>query len=440
MAYGGGTWVTMNKVMPGAYINFISAAKATAELSERGIAAAPFVLNWGPENTVFEVTAEDFQKKCTTIFGYAYEAPEMLALREIFCHATKVYCYRLGSGAKAASNTYGTAKYPGTRGNAVSVVIAKSVDNEALYEVSTYVDGTRFDSQNVEKAADLADNAFVVFDKTATLAETAGTPLSGGANAAEITGESHQAFLDKIESYSYNALCCPVADTTTVALYENFNARVRDSLGAKSQLIAWQSDADYEGVIGAWNTVTHPDIPGVDAHMIVYWLTGAHAGTAVNRSMTNVLYDGELTVNVDHTQTELEAAINAGKFMFHNANGEVRVLADINTLVTLTKEKGEVFQSNQTIRVCDQIANDVAVLFNTSYIGVVANDDSGRASLWNDIIKIFQALERIRAIENFDPDMVSVDVGNSKGAVVLTTKGLRIINAMIQLYMSTIIQ
>lgn len=440
MAYGGGTWLTMNKVMPGAYINFISAAKATAELSERGIAAAPFVLNWGPEGAVFEVTAGDFQKKCMTIFGYAYEAPEMLALREIFCHATKVYCYRLGSGAKAASNTYGTAKYPGTRGNDVSIVIAKNVDNEALYEVSTYVDGVRFDSQNVEKSADLVDNAFVTFNKEATLAETAGTPFSGGANAAEITGESHQAFLDKIESYSYNALCCPVADTTTVALYENFNKRVRDSLGAKSQLVAWQSDADYEGVIGAWNTVTHPDISGVDAHMIVYWLTGAQAGTAVNRSMTNVLYDGELSVNVDHTQTELEAAISAGKFMFHNANGEVRVLADVNTLVTLTDEKGEVFQSNQTIRVCDQIANDVAVLFNTSYIGAVQNDASGRASLWNDIVKIFQALERIRAIENFDPDMISVDVGNSRGAVVLTTKGIRIINAMDQLYMNTIIQ
>ena len=440
MAYGGGTWLTADKVMPGAYINFISAAKATSELSERGIAAAPFVLNWGPESTVFEVTAKDFREKCINIFGYAYEAPEMLALREIFCHATKVYCYRLGSGAKVASNTYCSAKYPGTRGNDINIVIAKSVDNEALYEVSTYVNGTHFDSQTVEKAADLVDNAFVLFDKEATLAETAGTPLSGGANAAEITGESHQAFLDKIESYSYNVLCCPVADATTVALYESFNARVRDSLGVKSQLVAWQSDADYEGVIGAWNTVTHPDISGVGAHMIVYWLAGAQAGTAVNRSMTNVLYDGELIVNVDYTQAELGTAINAGKFMFHNANGEVRVLSDINTLVTLTEAKGEVFQSNQTIRVCDQIANDVAVLFNTRYIGIVANDASGRALLWNDIVKIFQALERIRAIENFDPDMVSVDVGNARGAVVLTTKGLRIINAMVQLYMSTIIQ
>ena len=40
--------------------------------------------------------------------------------------------------------------------------------------------------------------------------------------------------------------------------------------------------------------------------------------------------------------------------------------------------RDRVFQSNQTIRVCDQIANDTAVLFNTRYVGTVPNDASGR--------------------------------------------------------------
>ena len=37
MALGGGTFVTQNKELPGAYINFISAASANAALSERGM-------------------------------------------------------------------------------------------------------------------------------------------------------------------------------------------------------------------------------------------------------------------------------------------------------------------------------------------------------------------------------------------------------------------
>lgn len=39
MALGGGTFLTQNKVLPGAYINFISTAKASATLSERGYGA-----------------------------------------------------------------------------------------------------------------------------------------------------------------------------------------------------------------------------------------------------------------------------------------------------------------------------------------------------------------------------------------------------------------
>ncbi len=440
MAHGGGTWLTQNKVMPGTYINFSGLAKATAALSDRGIAAAPFVLNWGPEGTVFEVTSGDFRKKSKIIFGYGYDAPEMLALREIFCHATKVYCYRLGSGGAKAANDYGTAKYPGIRGNDITIVVAKNVDDENAFDVTTLIGGSVYEIQTVAGASNLIDNDFVVFKKDAALAETAGVPMTGGTNCETITGEHHQAFLDAIESYAYNALCCPAEDETTVALYSKFNERGRDTLGSKAQLVAWQPKADYEGVIGVWNEVSHRTITPVDKHALVYWVTGAQAGVAVNRSLTNFVYDGELTVDVEHTQAELEACIKAGKFMLHNVNGTVRVLEDINTLVTLSDEKGEIFRSNQTVRVCDQIANDVAVLFNTRYVGQVPNDASGRSALWNDIVKLIRELERIRAVESFNPDTVTIEVGDSKKAVLLTIRGLNVVNAMSQLYMSVIIQ
>lgn len=440
MAHGGGTWLTQNKVMPGTYINFTSLAKATAALSDRGIAAAPFELNWGPEGTVFEVTSGDFQKNSKAIFGYGYDAPEMLALREIFCHATKVYCFRLGTGGVKATNTYGTAKHPGTRGNDITIVISKNVDDENAYDVSTLVGGSVYETQTVTGASNLVDNDFVVFKKDATLKDEAGVPMTGGTNCASITGEHHQTFLDKIESYAYNALCCPASDASVVTLYAKFAERVRDTLGSKFQVIAWQPAADYEGVIGVWNEATHGSIESVAKHALVYWVAGAQAGVAVNKSLTNSVYDGELIVDVEYTQAELEACIKAGKFMLHNVNGTVRVLEDINTLVTLNDEKGVIFQSNQTVRVCDQIANDVAVLFNTRYVGQVPNDASGRATLWNDIVKLVQELERIRAVEDFDTDTVTVEVGDNKKAVLLTINGLNIVNAMSQLYMSVIIQ
>ena len=440
MALGGGTWLVQNKILPGSYINFSSIAKASATLSDRGYAAAPFDLSWGPENEVFAVTSGEFQKNSKAIFGYSYDHPKMLALREIFLHATTVYCYRLGLGAKKAACAMATAKHPGIRGNDISVVVAPNVDDATLWDVTTYLDGIAQDTQTVTEAGDLTGNDYVDFKKDATLEATAGMPLTGGEDAASITGDSHQAFLDKIEAYAFNAMCCPAADPIIVKLYAAYCQRVRDEVGAKFQLIAWKpSTVDYEGVIGVWNSATHPSMD-VEEHAVVYWATGAHAGVAVNKSLTNAKYDGELTLNTDYKQAELTAALKAGKFMFHNVNGLTRVLEDINTLLTLSDTKGEVFQSNQTMRVCDQIANDVAVLFNERYLGTVPNDASGRSALWGDITHYIKQLEDIRAVENFDPDTVSCEQGDKKKAVLVTVNGLNIINAMAQLYMSVIIQ
>ena len=61
MALGGGTYTSQNKILPGAYINFISLAAASATLSDRGIAAMAFELDWGVDGSVFEVTSGDFQ-------------------------------------------------------------------------------------------------------------------------------------------------------------------------------------------------------------------------------------------------------------------------------------------------------------------------------------------------------------------------------------------
>jgi hypothetical protein len=117
----------------------------------------------------------------------------------------------------------------------------------------------------------------------------------------------------------------------------------------------------------------------------------------------------------------------------------VRVLEDINSLVTTTDDKGDIFKDNQTIRVVDQIANDIASLFNTKYLGVVPNDESGRISLWADIVKHHEQLQDIRAIENFNDADVTVSQGNTKKSVVVNDV-VTVVNTMTQLYMTCIVQ
>ena len=430
MALGGGTFVTQNKILPGSYINFISVNKANAELSDRGIATMPLELDWGVDGSIFEVTNEDFQKNSLKIFGYAYDHEKLKGLRDLFLNIRTLYAYRLNSGNKA-SNDYATAKNSGIRGNDLKVVISNNVDEEAKYDVSLYLGTVKLDNQTVASAAELVDNDFVTWTKDATLNVTAGVALTGGTNGT-VDGTAHQTYLDKIESYTFNAMGVVTNEEGIKVLYENFVKRMRDEIGAKFQVVLYNKAADYEGVINVKNKVTDAGVPEAS---LVYWVTGLEAGCGVNKSCLNRIYNGEFTVNCDYTQVQLQAAIKAGEFVLHYVGSEIRVLEDVNSLVTETEEKGKIFKDNQTIRVIDQIANDIATIFNTKYLGVVPNDASGRISLWADIVKHHEQLQEIRAIENFSDSDVTIAQGDTKKAVIVSDL-ITVINAMGQLYMT----
>ena len=438
MALGGGTFLTQNKILPGAYINFVSVAKASATLSDRGIATIPLDMDWGPENQVVTVELADFLKNSQKIFGYAYTAEKLKPMREIFKHAKTVYFFRLNASGVKAANTFATAKYPGTRGNDLRTVITENEKSELeskLYDVATFLGTVQVDLQTGIKAmADLKPNDYVDWITSASISLTASLPLKNGTNGT-VEDAAYQTYLDKMEAYNFNAMGCPSNKSTIAELFAAFCKRMRDDVGKKFQVVCFRNLADYEGVVSVKNTI----VGQTDDPALIPWATGVVAGTAVNKSATNMDYDGEYSVDTDYTQTELENGIREGSFMFHQVDEKVVVLEDINSFISITDEKSSDFSSNQTIRVLDQIANDIAVLFGKKYIGKVPNDASGRVSLWNDIVKHHMELQNIRAIENFNPDNVTVVQGDTKKAVVVTDY-VTPVNAMEQLYMTVYVQ
>ena len=241
-----------------------------------------------------------------------------------------------------------------------------------------------------------------------------------------------------LEPYEFNVLACYTNTALDISSYCAQITVWRDTYGKKVQGVVYNAttEPDYEGIINVVSTVSDS---GADTHALVAWVAGAEAGCEVNESCTNKIYNGEYTVVTDLTQSELESCIEDGQFAFHLVYGDVRVLEDINSLTTTDVNKGEDFKSNQTIRVCDQIANDIAKLFNTKYLGVIPNDQSGRASLWADIVKHHRELETIRAIENFDSSLLTVEQGETKKSVVINDV-INVVNAMSQLYMTVVVQ
>lgn len=351
--FGGGIFEAQNKVLPGAYINFVAKATVKSNLGARGFVA--MALNIGKADAkgkVITVTKDNFTRDAKELFGVDYSDAKLLPVREALLHATTVYVVDLG---------------------------------EALEE---------------------------------------GEPDS------QVTTDDVKKLY---EQYEINTIVCYSDDDGDKTAYIAMVKEFRDA-GKKCQLVVHNATTpDHEGVI---NVTT--DAAGDAAHALVAWVGGAEAGCAVNESCTNMKYDGELTVTANKSQADLERALEAGEFVFHTVYNEIRTLEDINSLTSFDEKKNDDFRYNQTIRVIDQIANDMAKIFNNYFLGKIPNDESGRASLWGRIEAHHRELEKIRAIENFDSSLLTVEQGETKRSVVVND-AVTPVNAMSQLYMTVVI-
>jgi hypothetical protein len=245
--------------------------------------------------------------------------------------------------------------------------------------------------------------------------------------------------MDALEAYEFNIVCAYTNDSTEIKTYIDKVVEWRDELGKKCQVVVYNTGTTkHEGVINVVSTINAED---GDAHALTAWVAGAEAGCDINKSCTNMRYDGEYNIEVNKTQAQLEDCINNGQVVFHRVYGEVRLLEDINTLTEsdLTNDKGEDFRYNQTIRVLDQIANDISKLFNTRYIGKIANNPAGRTSLWGDIVAHHRQLETIEAIEKFDSSLLKVEQGATKKSIIINDV-ITVANSMTQLYMTVVVQ
>ncbi len=426
----GGTFLTYNKILPGAYINFISKARALGSIADRGVMAMALKNNWGVENKIVTITNEDFQKNSLKILGYEYTSENLKPFREAFKNAKEIKYYRIGNGEKAKAtigNLNVVSKYSGDRGNNIKIKIASNIDDNK-YTIYTYIDDAIIDEVIVNNIEELSENDFVTFSGTGTFEETAGTNLSGGTNGV-VNNSEYSKFLSLIEAENFNVLIYDGEDGQTKGLFESFTKRLRDDEGVKITTVLYNyKKADFEGIISVKNDKN-----------LVYWVGGALAGAEINQSLTNKVYDGEYEFNAKYSSNELKEAINSGEFVFYYDVNNIRVLKDINTFVSFSSDKNSDFSNNQIIRVLDSTANDIARIFNDYYLGKIQNDDLGRDIFKSELINYFNQLQAIRAIDNFSAEDIAIKKGNEKGDVIVDLM-IEPVASMDKLYMKCIIE
>lgn len=432
MAFGKGPFTAQDKILPGMYVNVTGEAQAGSDVGSRGKAAIALEMDWGDDtNSIVKVTAVQFFTECEKMFGYKWSVPEMTVLRQIFAGATEVYVYRLNgaSGTTATAVDFGEAKYKGTRGNDLKVSVTASVDNPSAFDVATLLDNVVVDRQLGVTADTIKSNDYVTFKSGLTL-EAGVKTFTGGANGS-VTAASHTDFLTKLEAYQVNAVGCiyeKAGNTELGPIYASWVKNQRDIYGNCIQAVLYNQAADHEGIINVDDSIG-----------IVPWVLGKEVGCALNASLQNIVYDGEVKPVKSYTQAELETAIRAGKFILHRVGDQFRVLADINSLVTLTGDKTEDFKLNQSIRVMDQLNIDASEIWGTDFIGKVPNTADGRLAFWSRIISLLNDYLGIGAIEDYDKDEVTIAEGTQRGSVVMTIP-VKVATMLEKAYVTIVVQ
>ena len=439
----GGTWSSQNKVRPGVYIRFTSSRGLDLNVGERGVVTIPEPMSWGPVGVVQTVEpGDDMRPYC----GYDITAPQARFLNEIFKGTNRtsapyrLYLYRpTASGSAEATATTGvltaTAKYPGVRGNDITIVITEDVDDEGSFTVSTVVDNVIQDEQTAETVADLVANDWVTWSGTGALAATVGAPLTGGADGT-VASSAYSAYLTAIEPYKFDVMIYDGTDTTVQDAMVAFVKRLADENGQYSQLCAANlTNPDSRYVINVCSGVTLNDGTELTAAQTCWWAGGAEAGAQYNESLTYAAYPGAIACSPVMTNSQYIDAINAGKLVLFADDNVVKVETDINSLVTYTTDITSVYRKNRVMRLCNTIANDVYQQFSDGYIGVVNNNEQGRAMFQSAIVGYLLDIQANQGIQNFEPEDVEVLPGDDIDAIVVNIV-IQAVDSVEKIYMT----
>ena len=230
------------------------------------------------------------------------------------------------------------------------------------------------------------------------------------------------AALDALKTENFNVLCYPYDDDdpTIKSAIQTWVETMRNDEGVKIQAVLANYNAGSEAIINVTQGVKLVDGTELTAAQTTAWVAGITAGANINQSNTGRKYVGAVDVVPRMTKTEMEAAIQLGKFIFKVDSAQnVTVVYDINSLTTITPEKGKQFTKNRVIRTLDGINNDIVEIFESNYVGKVNNNADGRSLLRATLIEYFNELQRLNAIQNFTAEDVTVSPGNDSDAVVI---------------------
>lgn len=436
----GGNWsVTNQPVLPGLYMNFVSAAGTAIQPGARGVVVAPVKSHWGPVNQFVEVANEaaikelfsedesDGASAYTTLYFALLGGPKKLLAYRIADSSAAAAELALNTAA-ADNSVVLKAIYPGKRGNGFKVTIQPSLSLAGTKELKLYEGGTLLRTiviGNGEAAAAVeaingdAANKWIKAEKIAdgVLADVSGEAFSGGESG--ISGITNADYIQATEAFETQDFHVLTLDgVTDAALRTSITAwlkRVRNegkgiiaTLGgtaaediaadAVNKAVARSTAIDYEGIVNV-GTGAKMNGKSYSSAQVAAWVAGLIAGQSLKESTTYAASPFE-DVTRRWTRSEQETGVQNGVFLLVHDGRKVKVLRGVNSLVSLREGQNKGWKKIRKIRVMDQINADLQRTAEDNYIGKVNNTEEGRLALISAGKQYLQSLAMENIIES----------------------------------------
>lgn len=175
---------------------------------------------------------------------------------------------------------------------------------------------------------------------------------------------------------------------------------------------------DSEGIINFTTSSVFVNDKEYTTEQYCSRIAGIIAGTPLTISCTYAPLP-ELTNCSKLTKQEMDSAIDAGKFLVYHDGEKVKVGRGINSLTTLTTDKGSQFSKIKIVEAMDMIHDDIVKTAEDSYLGKFANSYDNKCLLISAIDGYFKDLIREGILSSAT---VGVDIAANKQ--YLDTKGI----------------
>ena len=202
--------------------------------------------------------------------------------------------------------------------------------------------------------------------------------------------------LDCLETVDFNYLVVPAIQEDEKEVVKTFIEKMRNDIKVRVKAVM-NLDADYEGIINSTNTATMEEGEiNVDEFCCV--VAGLIAGTPLAQSVTYAVPKNVLDIP-SQTKEQSEERVGKGELILVKEMGKVRVARGVNSLVTTTTEKGDLFQKIKLVDTMDLIHNDIRKTCIDTYIGKVSNNYDNKCILITAISSYFEELAKEQLIE-----------------------------------------